>query len=858
MQNKSVLAAFACVAILVSSSLFAAVYVVPPDRALVHAAESVVVGTVVGSHCEFGSGGAITTVIDVDVETVLKGSPYPGNRLRLFELGGEIGSRQTIIFDGPQYVVHSRYLIFTDRDNEGRPATLGLALGQFTLQPDSGGRLLAVHPVSLFGFNDNLDPYSEQLRDADGFVAYIRSIVASNGVSEPRYFIERSQPIADTEHSAAPSATYTIASYLGYEGAVYRWPTPSYSFNTMGSQPGVDGPGAASAATGTWNGAGPSNVSISISGTTSQSGGLHVPDGQNTVLFNDPNNEFPQIAGQIAAVGGVNAESGTQNLPDGSGAAGIPTEVDIVVAKNFPLGSCLSTILAHEMGHTLGFRHSDSCSSSPCDSDSNALMTGGTISCGSGLKAWDLRAVSTVYGSGPPPCTAPSITTQPQSSTITAGNSATLSVGASGTTPLTYQWYIGTPSNTSSPFSGGTNSSISVAPSTTTTYWVRVTGQCGTPADSAGATVTVNPAACTPPSITTPPSGSTITSGSSALLSVGASGTTPLNYQWYAGNPPSTLSPVGTGQSILVSPSSTTSYWVRVTGQCGTPADSAAVIVTVTASTCPVVTVGIPVATAISGGFQLSVTASTGSGGGSLTYSWFSNGNFAGSGNPLTVTPQSATQYNVVVSNACGSQSASPAITVTPAATCNAPAISSITASPTSITAGAASTLTVVATGTSLNYQWYAGAPGDTSKPVINGNSATISVAPAQTTSYWVLVSSGCGATPATSPAVTVTVTAACTTPTITTPASEIIPPGGSAALAASAAGTAPLHYQWYQGAAETATTPVGSDSATYSTAALTSTTQYWVRVTNGCGSSASSGTITITIQPARRRPARR
>jgi hypothetical protein len=30
------------------------------------------------------------------------------------------------------------------------------------------------------------------------------------------------------------------------------------------------------------------------------------------------------------------------------------------------------------------------------------------------------------------------------------------------------------------------------------------------------------------------------------------------------------------------------------------------------------------------------------------------------------------------------------------------------------------------------------------------------------------------------------------------------------------------------------------------------------VRVTNGCGSSASSGTITITVQPARRRPARR
>lgn len=40
-------------------------------------------------------------------------------------------------------------------------------------------------------------------------------------------------------------------------------------------------------------------------------------------------------------------------------------------------------------------------------------------------------------------CTPPSITSQPQSQTITAGQTATLTVTATGTAPLSYQWYQG-------------------------------------------------------------------------------------------------------------------------------------------------------------------------------------------------------------------------------------------------------------------------------------------------------------------------------------------------------------------------------------------------------------------------------
>lgn len=46
---------------------------------------------------------------------------------------------------------------------------------------------------------------------------------------------------------------------------------------------------------------------------------------------------------------------------------------------------------------------------------------------------------------------APSIVAHPSSTTIEAGQTATLTVTATGSEPLTYEWYIGTPGDTSNP-----------------------------------------------------------------------------------------------------------------------------------------------------------------------------------------------------------------------------------------------------------------------------------------------------------------------------------------------------------------------------------------------------------------------
>ena len=91
-------------------------------------------------------------------------------------------------------------------------------------------------------------------------------------------------------------------------------------------------------------------------------------------------------------------------------------------------------------------------------------------------------------------------------------------------------------------------------------------------------------------------------------------------------------------------------------------------------------------------------------------------------------------------------------------------------------------------------------------------------------------------------------VKAACTSPSITIqPLSQSIASGQTATLSVTATSDATLSYQWYQGSSGVITTPVGTNSNTYTTPALTATTSYWVRVTNACGH-ADSSTATVTV----------
>jgi len=143
------------------------------------------------------------------------------------------------------------------------------------------------------------------------------------------------------------------------------------------------------------------------------------------------------------------------------------------------------------------------------------------------------NAVSTITSSNATltvivPATAPTITTQPGNQIVNLGQTATFNVIATGTTPMSYFWRIGTTvlTNSASPTFAIPNAQTTNAGS----YSVIVSNSLGT-ATSSNATLTVN-VVIIAPGITAQPTNQLIYQGNNALLSVAASGTAPFGYQW--------------------------------------------------------------------------------------------------------------------------------------------------------------------------------------------------------------------------------------------------------------------------------------------------------------------------------------
>ncbi|MFM1749856.1 MAG: hypothetical protein RLZZ188_3522, partial [Verrucomicrobiota bacterium] len=123
---------------------------------------------------------------------------------------------------------------------------------------------------------------------------------------------------------------------------------------------------------------------------------------------------------------------------------------------------------------------------------------------------------------------APTITTQPVDRSLVAGVNATLSVVATGTPALAYQWR-----KDSADIAGATGSSLALTAVTVAqagSYVVVVSNGRGA-VTSQPAVVSVQSAASAPV-IATHPAPQAVKSGANATFAVAANGTEPLGYQW--------------------------------------------------------------------------------------------------------------------------------------------------------------------------------------------------------------------------------------------------------------------------------------------------------------------------------------
>jgi hypothetical protein len=119
--------------------------------------------------------------------------------------------------------------------------------------------------------------------------------------------------------------------------------------------------------------------------------------------------------------------------------------------------------------------------------------------------------------------------TQPQNQTVTAGQTASFTVVAKGTAPLSYQWSKdGTEINLAT--SASYTTPTTVIGDNGAQFSVTVNNSTGH-VTSNTAILTVNTAVVVP-AITTQPQSQTVTVGQTATFTVVASGTAPLSYQW--------------------------------------------------------------------------------------------------------------------------------------------------------------------------------------------------------------------------------------------------------------------------------------------------------------------------------------
>ena len=254
----------------------------------------------------------------------------------------------------------------------------------------------------------------------------------------------------------------------------------------------------------------------------------------------------------------------------------------------------------------------------------------------------------------PPSGTAPTITEQPASVTVTAGQAATFSVMATGTAPLSYQWYV------NSAAAGTDSSSFTIAAATVgqtgAHIYVTVTDGVGS-ATSVTVTLTVN-ATATAPAITQQPASITVTAGQAATFSVTATGTSPLTYQWFMNGTASgansntfSIAQTTTGQTGA-------QIHVKVTNSAGSATSNTATLtVNAAAPTAPDITQQPTNATVTAG--QSAAFTVTATGTAPLTYQWFLNGTAAGTNSSTytisqTTLGQTGAQIFVTVTNTAG------------------------------------------------------------------------------------------------------------------------------------------------------------------------------------------------------------
>jgi len=583
-------------------------------------------------------------------------------------------------------------------------------------------------------------------------------------------------PIPSNTQICLPSASAT----LSVTGATnYTWAPAASLIPSTGSvviaSPGVTTTYTINGTTGVCSGSAIVTVSVNTTPTITASGNSPICAGTSATLSAVGATSYTWNPGNLIGTPVVvSPESTTVYTVTGSSGLCTDSKTISITVNNSPTLTVVSspTVLCSAGGNsaTLTANGAVSYTWNPGAVVSSSTVITPTITSTysvTGTNALGCASTTTVSFSVTP---TPTLITSSSSTSICAGSSVTLNaVGASS-----YTWNPGA-------LTGGT---ITVNPASNTIY--TVTGSNGNCTSTATIAIVVN----ANPTITASSSPTLICSGSSSTLSANGA----LTYTWNPG--------ALTGQTINVTPATTTNYTVSGTSASGCVASAVtSVSVNITPTLIPIAT---PTAICIGGSSTLSVSGAT-------SYTW-NPGNLTGSN--ITVSPIINTTYTVLGSSANCFDTKTVTLIVNPLPVVNA------TSNPTAICVGNSATLTGSGAST---YSWM---PGN-----IVGTS--VSVSPIVNTTYTVTGTNGNGCV--NTKTVSVLVNANPTITAISNPTSICSASSTSATLTAGGA----ITYTWVP----------GNLIGTNVTVTPTTTTVYTVTGTNSSGCT-STKTVSILVSP--------
>lgn len=497
----------------------------------------------------------------------------------------------------------------------------------------------------------------------------------------------------------------------------------------------------------------------------------------------------------------------------------------------------------------------------------------------------------------------PSISSQPADSSIYSGNKLTLTVTATGSGTLSYQWFKNTTNKASgTKINGATGSSYTVPSSAVGTmyYYCIVTNLDSSITDtkktaavtSSVAKVTVVSPDADAPKITKNPTGATVMAGDAATLTVTATGSGSLSYQWYSNTKQSTtgaalvIGATGSTYAVPTAAGGRVYYFCQVTNTDSTkPRQQTAavfsnpVLVTVNTKEPAILKQPASVHLYTLSSYSISVTAS---GCGTLSYQWYSNtkeDNSSGTAIPgatsarLLIPTETAgtTYYYCVVTNtvaaSAGTLSGATASSVAAAVVSEYPTVTTQPADAV-INSGQSVTLSARASaGGKLTYQWFSSTNGTSGKIIKGATGAdykltTIASSVTATTYYYCVITvldnsmtTGQKAILKTNPAAVTIKAVNAAAPVITAkPISQNVTTGSAAVLSVSATGSGTLSYQWYSNTKNStsgATLVPGAASASFTIPTSSAGTQYYfciVTNTDNTMSGAKTASTTSAI----------